>query len=226
VKDIRLKPVLIITPYTYPFTRKKIAVVTNQSGVVLIEDNKKISDNKMQTHLVDFISKNHYPQNICTRTWFSGPLENIVDGMDSTTGLPIISLYGSNKKPTLGQLKEIDIMVFDLQDVETRFYLHLLTALYNGSLCRNIELIILDRPNPNGNIVDGPILEKEFTSFVGMHPIPVLHGMTIGEYSQMINGALVEKWNQLQANYYSLYNRKMQYSLPIKPSKPTKRQID
>jgi uncharacterized protein YbbC (DUF1343 family) len=67
----------------------------------------------------------------------------------------------------------------------------------------NIELIILDRPNPNG-IVDGPILEKEFTSFVGMHPIPVLHGMTIGEYSQMINGALVEKWNQLQANYYSL----------------------
>jgi uncharacterized protein YbbC (DUF1343 family) len=80
--------------------------------------------------------------------------------------------------------------------VGARFYTYLLTALYNGSAENNIQLIILDRPNPNGN-VDGPILEKEFTSFVGMHPIPVLHGMTIGEYSQMINGALAERRNQL-----------------------------
>jgi uncharacterized protein YbbC (DUF1343 family) len=208
---------------------KKIAVVTNQSGVILIEDNKEnLADNKMQTHLVDFllaqkisILKIFAPEHGFRGTADAG--EHIVDGMDSTTGLPIISLYGSNKKPTLGQLKGIDIMVFDLQDVGARFYTYISSLHYIMEACaeNNIELIILDRPNPNGNIVDGPILEKEFTSFVGMHPIPVLHGMTIGEYSQMING---EHWlkNGISCKLTiipcSYYNRKMQYSLPIKPS--------
>jgi uncharacterized protein YbbC (DUF1343 family) len=208
---------------------KKIAVVTNQSGVVLTENNtENLADKKTQTHLVDFllaqkisICKIFAPEHGFRGTADAG--EQIVDGMDSTTGLPIISLYGSNKKPTLGQLKGIDIMVFDLQDVGARFYTYISSLHYIMEACaeNNIQLIILDRPNPNGSIVDGPILEKEFTSFVGMHPIPVLHGMTIGEYSQMING---EHWLKdgisckLTVIPCSYYNRKMQYSLPVKPS--------
>jgi uncharacterized protein YbbC (DUF1343 family) len=208
---------------------KKIAVVTNQSGIVLTENNtENLADKKTQTHLVDFllaqkisICKIFAPEHGFRGTADAG--EQIVDGMDSTTGLPIISLYGSNKKPTLGQLKGIDIMVFDLQDVGARFYTYISSLHYIMEACaeNNIQLIILDRPNPNGSIVDGPILEKEFTSFVGMHPIPVLHGMTIGEYSQMING---EHWLKdgisckLTVIPCSYYNRKMQYSLPVKPS--------
>lgn len=114
-------------------------------------------------------------------------------------------------------------MVFDLQDVGARFYTYISSLHYIMEACaeNNIPLIVLDRPNPNGSIVDGPILEKEFTSFVGMHPIPTLHGMTIGEYAKMING---EKWlkNGVQCNLKVIpctdYNRNMSYSLPVKPS--------
>ncbi len=139
------------------------------------------------------------------------------------TGLPIISLYGDNKKPKPAQLAGIDIMVFDLQDVGARFYTYISSLHYVMEACteNNIALIILDRPNPNGAVLDGPILEKEYSSFVGMHPIPVLHGMTIGEYGQMING---EKWlkNDIQCKLTVIpcvnYNRTMNYSLPVKPS--------
>ena len=155
--------------------------------------------------------------------------EHIVDGKDTKTGLPIISLYGDNKKPKPEQLKGIDIIVFDLQDVGARFYTYISSLHYVMEACAesNIPLIVLDRPNPNGSIVDGPILEKEFSSFVGMHPIPVLHGLTIGEYAQMIKG---EKWihssasseQELQCKLTVVpclnYNRQMNYSLPVKPS--------
>ena len=196
---------------------KKIGIVTNQTGVL-----------KDKTHLVDFlISKKINLQKIfAPEHGFRGTAdagEHIIDGKDTKTGLPIISLYGDNKKPKTEQLAGIDIMVFDLQDVGARFYTYISTLHYIMEACaeNNIQLIVLDRPNPNGTIVDGPILEKEFTSFVGMHTIPLLHGMTIGEYAQMING---EKWlnKGIQCNLTVIpclnYKREMSYSLPVKPS--------
>jgi len=196
---------------------KKIGVVTNQTGIL---SNK--------THLVDFLlEKNIAIQKIfAPEHGFRGTAdagEHIVDGKDSKTGLPIISVYGDNKKPKPEQLAGIEIMVFDLQDVGARFYTYISSLHYIMEACaeNKILLIILDRPNPNGNIVDGPILEKEFSSFVGMHAIPILHGMTIGEYAQMING---EKWlkNEVKCKLTiiacSNYNRKIDYSLPVKPS--------
>lgn len=117
----------------------------------------------------------------------------IKDGKDTKTGLPIISLYGNNKKPTGEQLKGIDVMLFDLQDVGVRFYTYISTLHYVMEACaeNNIPVILLDRPNPNAYYIDGPIREEKWTSFIGMHPVPVVYGMTIGEYGQMING---EKW--------------------------------
>jgi uncharacterized protein YbbC (DUF1343 family) len=166
---------------------KKIGIVTNQTGI--------LTD---KTHLVDFLlSKNVTIKTIfAPEHGFRGTAdagEHIIDGKDAKTDLPIISLYGDNQKPKPKQLAGIVILVFDLQDVGLRFYTYLSTLHYVMEACaeNNIQLIILDRPNPNGNIVDGPILEKECTSFVGMHPVPVLYGMTIGEYGKMING---EKW--------------------------------
>jgi uncharacterized protein YbbC (DUF1343 family) len=137
--------------------------------------------------------------------------------------LTIISLYGNNKKPKPEQLAGIDVMVFDLQDVGARFYTYISSLHYIMEACaeNNIPLFVMDRPNPNGAIVDGPMLEKEFTSFVGMHPIPLLHGMTIGEYARMING---EKWlkNGVQFDLKVIhclnYKRDMPYELPVKPS--------
>ena len=196
---------------------KKIGIVTNQSGL--------LSNN---IHIVDFLVENNIavqkifaPEHGFRGTADAG--EHVVDGKDAKTGLPIISLYGDNKKPKPTQLAEIDIMVFDLQDVGARFYTYISSLHYVMEACaeNNIPLIILDRPNPNGNIVDGPILEKQYSSFVGMHPIPVLHGMTMGEYGKMING---QKWlkNDIQCKLSVIpctnYNRKMEYSLPVKPS--------
>ncbi|TDE45323.1 DUF1343 domain-containing protein [Flavobacterium rhamnosiphilum] len=196
---------------------KKIGIITNQTGIL---------SNKI--HLVDFLlEKNIAIQKIfAPEHGFRGTAdagEHVVDGKDSKTGLPIISLYGDNKKPKAAQLAGIDIMVFDLQDVGARFYTYISSLHYIMEACaeNNIPLLILDRPNPNGSIVDGPILETAFSSFVGMHPIPLLHGMTIGEYAKMTNG---EKWlkNGVQCKLTVIpcinYNRKMNYSLPIKPS--------
>ena len=201
---------------------KKLGIVTNQSGTVRIsEGNKTVS-------LVDFlIGKNVNVQKIyAPEHGFRGTAdagEHIVDGRDSKTGLPIISLYGDNKKPKPAQLADIDVMVFDLQDVGARFYTYISTLHYIMEACAeaNIELIVLDRPNPNGNIVDGPVLDPTYSSFVGMHPIPVLHGMTMGEYAKMING---EKWlkNKAQCKLTVIacanYSKNMPYHLPIKPS--------
>lgn len=196
---------------------KKVGIVTNQSGILT---NK--------THLVDFlltkkinIQKIYAPEHGFRGTADAG--EVIKDGKDTKTGLPIISLYGNNKKPKPEQLEGIDVVVFDLQDVGARFYTYISSLHYVMEACaeNNIPLIVLDRPNPNGGIVDGPILEKEFTSFVGMHPIPVLHGMTIGEYAKMING---EKWlkNAAQCKLTVIpcenYKRTMFYDLLVKPS--------
>lgn len=135
----------------------------------------------------------------------------------------LISLYGSNKKPTATQLDSLDVMVFDMQDVGTRFYTYISTMHYVMEACaeNDIPVIILDRPNPNGSYVDGPVLDTAFQSFVGMHPIPIVHGMTIGELAQMING---EGWlkNGLTCDLTVIpiknWNHSMPYSLPVKPS--------
>jgi uncharacterized protein YbbC (DUF1343 family) len=203
---------------------KKVGIVTNQTGTVTyFKENELLYES-----IVDFliekkvsVQKIFAPEHGFRGTADAGEL--IIDGKDTKTGLPIISIYGNNKKLKPEQLDGIEVMVFDLQDVGARFYTYISSLHYVMEACaeKNIQLIVLDRPNPNGSIVDGPILEKEFSSFVGMHPIPTLHGMTIGEYAQMING---EKWLkdgiqcELIVILCSNYNRKVAYSLPVKPS--------
>lgn len=217
---------------------KKVGILTNQTGITtMIRKGRCPEGVDPVTHdcaridtlsIVDFlrfksinIQKIYAPEHGFRGTADAGEL--IKDGKDTKTGLPIISLYGNNKKPTKEQLSGIDIMVFDLQDVGARFYTYISSLHYLMEACaeNNIPLIVLDRPNPNGSIVDGPVLEPENKSFVGMHPIPVLHGMTIGEYAKMING---EKWlkNGIQCDLTVVpclnYKRDMAYSLPVPPS--------
>lgn len=147
----------------------------------------------------------------------------VSSNIDAKTGLPVISLYGSHFKPTAADLMGIDMMVFDIQDVGVRFYTYISTLHYIMEACaeNKIKLLVLDRPNPNGFYVDGPVLEEKFKSFIGMHPIPVLHGMTIGEYAAMING---EGWLKggmrcdLKIVKLKGYNHDMYYTLPVKPS--------
>ena len=116
--------------------------------------------------------------------------EHVQSSKDAKTGLPLISLYGKNKKPSPEQLAGIDVIVFDIQDVGARFYTYISTMSYVMEACaeNSIPLIVLDRPNPNGHYVDGPVLEPEYASFVGLHPVPVVHGVTVGEYAKMVNG--------------------------------------
>lgn len=195
---------------------KKIGIVANQTSMV------------GAVHLVDFllqkelsVKKVFTPEHGFRGTADAG--EVVKDGIDSKTGIPIISLYGKNKKPSEAQLKGIDIMVFDIQDVGARFYTYISSLHYVMEACAEagIPLLILDRPNPNGHFIDGSILEKEHSSFVGMHPVPVVHGMTIGEYGQMING---QGWmaNNVKCELTVIkmlnYTHQTEYSLPIKPS--------
>ncbi|HUH27387.1 DUF1343 domain-containing protein [Gelidibacter sp.] len=206
---------------------KQIGVVGNQSSVIFKNKNQQ-TDQANYTHLVDSlislninVKKVFSPEHGFRGTADAG--EKIQDGLDPKTGLPIISLYGDNKKPKPEQLKGLDILIFDIQDVGVRFYTYISTLHYVMEACAeaNIPLLILDRPNPNGHYVDGPILEKAYTSFVGMHPIPIAHGMTIAEYAKMING---EKWLkdgiqcELTVIPMANYTHDMPYSLPIKPS--------
>lgn len=143
--------------------------------------------------------------------------------VDSLTGLSIVSLYGNNKKPTVEQIQDLDVIIFDIQDVGVRFYTYISTLHYVMEACaeNGKKLIVLDRPNPNGHYVDGPTLKEGFHSFIGMHPVPVVHGMTIGEYALMING---EGWLKdsmhcdLQVVKMRDYYHSMKYSLPVPPS--------
>lgn len=147
----------------------------------------------------------------------------INDEVDEETGVPLVSLYGSKYKPTDDDLSGIDVMIFDMQDVGVRFYTYLSTLHYIMEACaeNNIEVIILDRPNPNDAYVDGPVLEKGYESFVGMHPIPIAHGLTFGEYAKMINE---QGWlaNGVQCKIQVVpmlnYHHGKPYTLPIPPS--------
>ncbi len=149
--------------------------------------------------------------------------EHFDNTRDFKTGLPIISLYGRNKKPTPSQLSELDVVIFDIQDVGARFYTYISTMHYVMEACAplGIPVLVLDRPNPNGHYVDGPILKSELHSYVGMHPVPVVHGMTVGEYAQMING---EFWlaDSVQCQLTVIpckgYDHQYLYELPVNPS--------
>lgn len=200
---------------------KRVGLVANQTSIVRHEGQKT-------HHLLDYmLSKNinvttvFAPEHGFRGTADAG--EMIKDGKDTKTGLPIISLYGKNKKPTPTQLQGLDVVVFDLQDVGARFYTYISSLHYIMEACaeNKIPVIVFDRPNPNGHITDGPVLQPEHSSFVGMHPVPVLHGLTIGEYALMING---EGWlaNRIQCDLTVInclnYKRDMPYELPVKPS--------
>ena len=196
---------------------KNIALVANQTSLVRGE------------HLVDVlldegiqVQKVFSPEHGFRGKNDAG--EKVKDEFDLQTGLPIYSLYGKAKrKPSKELLKDVDAMVFDLQDVGARFYTYISTLHYVMEACaeNQIPLVIMDRPNPNGHYVDGPILNVKFRSFVGMHPIPVVHGLTIGEYAQMING---EGWLQdklkcsLEIIPCKNYNHSTKYRLPVPPS--------
>ncbi len=150
--------------------------------------------------------------------------ELVESGYDVDSGLPVISLYGDNRRPTAEQLNDVDIILFDMQDAGTRFYTYISTMTYimEEISTRDIPMIILDRPNPNGHFVDGPLLEPEYSSFVGLHPVPVVHGMTVGEYALMVSG---EGWLHDAAHEITLtiipvqnYYRGKPYKLPVPPS--------
>ena len=149
--------------------------------------------------------------------------EHVRDSIDAKTKIKIISLYGDKKKPSAEDLKDVDVMIFDIQDVGARFYTFISSLHYLMEACaeNNKQLIVLDRPNPNGWYVDGPVLKKEFQSCVGVDAIPVVHGLTVGEYAQMVNG---EKWlpSGAQCNLKVIeclnYNHTVRYDLPVKPS--------
>ncbi len=201
---------------------KRVAIVANQTSVIFNKNSKGY------THLVDSlitlgvdIKKVFAPEHGFRGSVDAG--EHVKDGIDTKTNLPLISLYGKNKKPTANQLKNLDIVIFDIQDVGVRFYTYISTLHYIMEACaeQNIPVLILDRPNPNGHYIDGPTLEIKHKSFLGMHPIPLVHGMTIAEYATMING---EKWlkNGIKSSITIIpvknYTHKTTYNLTIRPS--------
>jgi len=205
---------------------KNIALIVNQTSMV------------GNTHLVDtLLSKGiNIVKIFAPEHGFRGSAdagEHVEDGVDVKTNIPIVSLYGDHKKPTEDDLATIDIVIFDIQDVGVRFYTYISTMHLAMEACaeQNKKFIVLDRPNPNGHYIAGPILDMNYKSFVGMHPIPIVHGLTIGEFALMINE---EEWLTDKAhcdlNVVKMmgYTHNTRYELPVKPSPnlPNKRSID
>jgi uncharacterized protein YbbC (DUF1343 family) len=212
---------------------KNIAVFANQTSMV------------GNTHLVDTLKKLGINIKVIfgPEHGFRGDAEagqHVEGGTDKATGIPVVSLYGNKRKPSQQDLKDVNLLLFDIQDVGVRFYTYIssLQDYIETALANNLPLVVLDRPNPNGFYVDGPVLEEKFKSFIGMQPIPVVYGMTIGEYAQMI---LQEQWLSKAANaqfrkimatrfmegstYFQLmvipcgnYTHKSKYVLPVRPS--------
>lgn len=207
---------------------KKIAVVANQTSVIFKEDSGIGDGQPVYTHLVDSLLSLHISVSrvFSPEHGFRGMAdagEKVEDGVDLQTGLPIISLYGAHRKPTKEDLKGIDMIVFDIQDVGVRFYTYIATLQLVMEACaeNNIPIMVLDRPNPNGHYIDGPTMEEALSSFLGMTPIPLVYGMSIGEYAQMINEeGWLENKAKAQLTVISLenYTHNSSYSLPIRPS--------
>ena len=195
---------------------KKVGLVVNPSSLV------------DTTHLVDYLLQQHVAvmKIFAPEHGFRGKAEageKVADNIDIKTGLPVISLYGQYRKPKPEALADLDIIVFDMQDVGARFYTYISTLHYVMEACAEtgIPLLVLDRPNPNGFSIDGPVLEEKHKSFLGMHPVPITHGMTIGEYALMTNG---EGWLKkgitcsLEVIEMKNYTHQSLYTLPVRPS--------
>ncbi len=195
---------------------KKIGIVANSSSVV---GNLNIVDFLLQKGFD--VKRIFSPEHGFRLNAEAG--QTLAGGIDSATGIPVVSLYGSQQKPNVSDLKSLDVVLFDIQDVGVRFYTYISTLALVMEACaeNNIPLILLDRPNPNGFYIDGPILEPKYKSFVGLHPVPVVYGMTIGEYACMVNG---EKWlkNQVKCDLTVIrltnYTHRTKCDLPLRPS--------
>lgn len=196
---------------------KRVALVTNASGLL----GKKLLVDTLLKHQVKIV-KIFGPEHGFRGTADAG--EKVKSGKDPVTGVPVVSLYGSHKKPTREDLAGIDVVVYDIQDVGVRFYTYISTMTYVMEACaeNKKQLIILDRPNPNGFYIDGPVMTDKYKTFLGMHSIPIVYGMTCGEYAGMVNG---EHWlkDSLQCHLTVIplkhYDRtKFVSGLPVKPS--------
>ena len=206
-KDTKIQVTRLLTGADQ--TEKYLPLLKNKRVAILANPTTIIG----QSHLVD--SLQHLGINIVK---VFGP-----DEIDAKTGIPVISLYGGKSKPSKEDLADVDLMIYDLQDVGCRFYTNInaLARLMEACAENNKELLILDRPNPNGYFIDGPVLDMQFKSGIGMFPIPITHGLTIGEFAQMLNG---EGWlsNHIQCKITIIkvanYRHDMKYTLPVKPS--------
>lgn len=199
---------------------KKVGIVANPTSVLFHENG--------YTHLVDTlisrgvdVQKVFAPEHGFRGTADAG--EHVKDGVDTKTGVSIISLYGDNRKPSQEQLENLDVIVFDIQDVGVRFYTYIATLQLVMEACAEHQtpIIVLDRPNPNGHYVDGPTMLSEHTSFLGMNPIPLVYGMTMGEYAKMLNGeGWLENGSKADLTVIELenYTHQSEYHLPIRPS--------
>ncbi len=219
------KPVVVAANRTSEYLPllqgKKVGIVANQTTVIF-----KTGDT--YTHLVDSLlsSQVDIKKVFAPEHGFRGEAdagEKVTDGIDTKTGLPLISLYGKNRKPSSEQLADLDLVLFDIQDVGVRFYTYIATLQLVMEACaeNNIPLVVLDRPNPNAHYVDGPTMEMEHSGFLGMTPIPLVYGMTIGEYATMINE---EGWleNEVKADLTIItldnWMHETEYHIPIRPS--------
>ena len=220
-----------LVQYIALLQNKRVGVVANQTSILQHYTPSQVkasaaSNNAM--HLIDVLRAEgiNVVRVFAPEHGFRGQADAgalLKDGLDPATQLPVMSLYGASKKPKPEHLTDIDVMVFDIQDVGARFYTYLSTLHYVMEACaeQDIPLIVLDRPNPNAHYIDGPILELSQSSFVGLHPVPVVYGMTIGEYATMING---QGWlkDHISCNLTIVplkhYTHQTPYSLPITPS--------
>ena len=203
--------------YLPKLKNKKVAIVTNASGTI---GNKHLVDTLLK-HKINIV-KIFGPEHGFRGTADAG--EKVKSGKDPLTNIAVVSLYGSHKKPTKEDLKGVDIVIYDIQDVGVRFYTYISTMTYVMEACaeNNKELMILDRPNPNGFYIDGPVMTDKYKSFLGMHNVPIVYGMTCGEYAQMVNG---ERWlkskTKCKLSVIALKNydrSKFVSGLPVKPS--------
>lgn len=207
---------------------KKVGIVANQTSVIFKSLKKAGPADASYAHLVDSllslgvdVRKVFAPEHGFRGMADAG--EHIKDGRDAETGLPIFSLYGTQRKPGPELLEDLDIILFDIQDVGVRFYTYIATLQLVMEACADagLQIVVLDRPNPNGHYIDGPTMEPEHKGFLGLTPIPLVYGMTIGEYARMING---EGWLEggIKAKLHVValqnYTHTSGYSLPIRPS--------
>jgi uncharacterized protein YbbC (DUF1343 family) len=224
--EINSMPEKVILPGAYQtqeyfpiLTGKRVGVFANQTSAI---ENTHLVDSLINAGIQ--VTKIFGPEHGFRGTASAG--EKIDSYTDAVTGIPIVSLYGKKRKPSAKDLEDVDVLIFDIQDVGVRFYTYIssLQEFMETAIDNNKPLIILDRPNPNGFYVDGPVLEKEYQSFVGMQPIPIVYGMTIGEYAGFLQGEKLlktennRKQNQVTVVSCQNYTHDSRYDLPIKPS--------